>query len=183
MAESLLGKWFYVCNCGRECKCGYRSEVPSDCPCGNAAVRRRVLVEDEHSFYVCETGEAVPASNDLGDEPFTCSNGRELQAFPKGWRNTERNFMYRGKQAKLIVNETGCEVTIEDRTFEAMKHVEGSAEGWMGYPCYLMFDTPELFVRALIDDWDIISDDDVLAPPVGHHHGAVDDQGAGHDHR
>lgn len=173
MAESLIGRWFYVCNCGPQCRCAYRSDVPSDCPCNKPAARRRVLVEDEHNFYVCETGEGVEASNALGQEPFKCSNGRSLQAFPKAWRQTKRTFMYRGKQVELEQRDDRCTVKLEGRSFSAMRHVERGVEGWMGYPCYLMFQTPEKFARALVDDWDIIGNEKILAPPEpGHAHGS-----------
>lgn len=84
-SDSLLGRWIYVCNCGPECPCTHRSAYPSQCPCGDDAVLRRVLAEDELHFYVSQTGVDDP-SNDMGPVPFHCTKGRPLQGFPKLWK-------------------------------------------------------------------------------------------------
>lgn len=86
-ADSLLGRWIYVCNCGPGCSCGHRSSHPSHCPCGDDSVLRRVLAEDELHFYVSQTGVDDP-SNDIGPIPFHCGKGRPLQGFPKLWRSS-----------------------------------------------------------------------------------------------
>lgn len=83
--DSLLGRWIYVCNCGPDCHCSHRSATPSQCPCGDASVLRRVLAEDELHFYVSQTGVDDP-SNEMGPIPFHCAKGRPLQGFPKLWK-------------------------------------------------------------------------------------------------
>lgn len=74
--------------------------------------------------------------------------------------------MYRGMQVKLVQSDLECTVSIEGKDFKANKHDERGIVGWMGYPCYLMFESPEKYARALVDDWDIIGNEKILAPPV-----------------
>ena len=82
MSESMIGKVLYVCDCGPECKCDHSSEEPSSCACGEPAVRRKVLVEDDQRIYVAETGHA-DAVDEPGTEAFTTSDGRPVQGFTK----------------------------------------------------------------------------------------------------
>lgn len=165
MPESLIGRWYYVCNCGPECDCGHRSDVPSECPCGHPAALRRVLAEDEHYFYVAETGQDGTVRNELHhDKAFVSADGKPLQGFRKAWRKKPtRVFMYRGMEVKLSEYEQECTVSVGGKQFSAMRH--GDLGRWMGFPCYTMFETAEKFARDLVDNWDIIGNDAILAPP------------------
>lgn len=164
MAESMLGKWFYFCNCGPGCGCGFRSERPESCPCGEVAVPRRVLMEDERNVYVCETGKDVEPRNEIGSAPFTGPDGRPLQSFPKAQAARPRTIRYRGRVLTLTERGDECEVEIEGKRFRARRHA-GAHVGWMGFPCYVMYPSPLAFARTLVDFWHVVGDDEVLAPP------------------
>lgn len=163
MSESMIGKWLYVCDCGASCPCAYRSELPSNCSCGHPAVLRRVLAEDELNFYVAETGHA-DARNELGDAPFKGADGRSLQPFRKAFNEkANRKLKYKGRDVRIQETGNSCVVTIGEKEFRATQH--GKQGRWMGFPCYTMFASSEAFARSLVDSWDVVGNDAILAPP------------------
>jgi hypothetical protein len=82
MSESMIGTEVNVCDCGPSCKCGYRSKGPSSCHCGTPTAKRRILAEDEHHFYVAETGQQRAVEALVKGELKTL-DGRALQSFAK----------------------------------------------------------------------------------------------------
>lgn len=149
MAESLIGKYVYVCNCGPKCRCGYRSWFPSHCPCRNyesPAARRRILAEDLTAFYVSQTGAGVEASDELGDKPLTSANGEPLQKFAKQWQ-PKKPLKLGVHSIRYTVTDSLARVEVDGKTWYALR----ADEGWVGVHRAERYPSLDHFAVAVVD--------------------------------